>query len=92
MGRTPLALEMDDNPLPNIYDWDGTEEHQREGDRLKRHRAAATRLLDDGNLQGTDDQAAIRREIANTEQQLRHWAASRRRRAEFQRRGLIPPD
>lgn len=90
--RTPLALRADESPLPNLYDWDTDEEHAREGDRLKRYRKTAEGLLSDPTLQDPADQAAITRAIEETEAQLRHWTASRRRRAEFQRRGLIPPD
>lgn len=77
---------------PNIYDFDNDQEHAEAGDRLKRHVRDAEWLLKHRDMQEPEHQEVIRREIKDLERQLEHWAASRRRRKDFQRTGLIPKD
>ena len=80
------------NNWPNAYDWDTDEEHRDAGERLKRHLGDAERIKGDPTLQGREDQEIIAKEITDLKRQLEVWAASRKRRADFQRRRLLPPD
>lgn len=83
---------MDPSDYPNPYDWDTDEEHRDAGDRLKRHRREAESIKSDPTLQDPENQAAIRRALDDFDQQLEHWRASRRRRLQFQRLRMLPPD
>jgi hypothetical protein len=74
---------------PGFYDLNDDKEHAELGDRLKHWRGVAESYLAHPDLQAQADQDAVRREIAETDKQLELWAASRARRAEFVRRGII---
>ncbi len=74
---------------PNVYDLDTDQEHTEAGDRLKRWRGVVESFLGHPDLQAPEDQDAMRREMAGTDRQLEMWAASRTRRRDFLRRGMI---
>jgi len=74
--------------VPNIYDLETEAEHAATGERLKRRRDDAEALL---ALPAFKKAAAVI-ELAEAEREIKLWTASRRRRADFQRRGIIPPD
>ena len=78
--------------IPNVYDLDGDAEHERAGVRLRRWREFVARMVDHPNLQAAEDREAVGQALAEVDEQLKYWAASRERRGEFQKRGWIPPD
>jgi hypothetical protein len=77
---------------PNIYDWDDDVEHAEAGERLKKHLRDAEWLLKHPDMRDPENQNVIKKEITDLENNLNLWSASRRRRADFQRRRLIPKD
>lgn len=82
---------MDD--WPNPFDWDTDEENREAVERLKRHlRQAEDLKKNDPTLQSAIDQEVIQKAISDMESQLEAMIASRRRRRDFQRQKLLPPD
>lgn len=78
------------NECPNIYDWDDDDEHADAGMRLRKHLHDAEWLLNHEDMRDPENQEVIRKEITYLEDQLVPWSASRARRTDFRRRGVIP--